>query len=146
MRAIETKKPQGRPSGVLSAGNCGSALWSFGFDGLAGLLHPMTPWFYIALVHVPFSSWPGISNCSAALPPGRLSVSAKAAAPYEIWHWRRREFYSPESKPCVNAGVPGRNILGLSFIWTVNDVSREWWVVIVSCIQILISQKYGHNQ
>lgn len=59
---------------------------------------------------------------------------------------KKEEFYSPGQQACVNLGVPGRNILGLSFIRTVNYVSSEWWVVIVSCIQILISQENGYNQ
>lgn len=74
------------------------------------------------------------------------AVYAKTAAPAEIWHQRRRNFIPLDRKPCVNLGVAGRNILVLSCIRTVNDVSSEWWVTIVSCIQILISQDYGYNQ
>lgn len=77
----------------------------------------------MALVHI--SSWHGVSNNSAAL-PRRLSASAR-----QLLHVRSNtkgegNFILLKRKRCVNLGVPGRNILGLSFICTVNDVSSEW--------------------
>lgn len=139
----EVGKPQRRPSGVHSASNRVLPSWRAGFDGLVGLLRPVTLWCYVAVVDVPSSSLPGVSNRSR---PGGWEF-----LPRQLLHMRSDtegggNFIPLNRKPCVNSGVPGRNILGLSFICTVNDVSSEWWVVIASCIQILISQKYGHNQ
>lgn len=145
-RTTEADGPQRRPSGVHSANDSILPSQQAGFGSLVHVFCPVTLWSYITMADDPSSSLLVVSNCSPVLSLRRLSIYAKTAAPAEIWHQRRRNFILLNRKTCVNLGVPGRNILGLFFILTVNDISSEWWMMIVSCIQILISQDYGYNQ
>lgn len=100
-RATEVGRPQRRPSEVHSAGDCVLPSWRAGFDDLVGLLHPMTPWSYMVMADISSSFPPGVSNCSPALSPGRLSVSAKAAAQYWDLTWNEE---------------------GILFLWTENPM------------------------
>lgn len=143
-RATEVGRPQRRTSRVHTADNSILPSWRAGFDLLVGLLYPVT-----LILHG--HGWSSLLFPAWSLQPlSCCRLGGWGFLPRQLLHMRSDtkgggNFIPPNRKPCVNSRVPGRNILGLSFICAVNDVSSEWWVVIESCIQILISQKYGHN-